>query len=47
MLEENILRWHENGKRAEAEAIIMDALHHRWLILRELMQYDEECKSLL
>ena len=47
MLEENILRWHEHGKRVEAEAIIKDALHHRWMILRELMQYDEEGKSLL
>jgi len=47
MLEENILRWYEHGKAAEAEPIIKDALHHRWMILRELMQYDEESKRLL
>ena len=47
MLEENILRWYEHGKVAEAEPIIKDALHHRWMILRELMQYDEESKRLL
>ena len=47
MLEENILHWYKHGKPAEAEPIIKDALHHRWMILRELMQYDEESKRLL
>ena len=47
MLEENILHWYEHGKASETEPIIKDALHHRWMILRELMQYDEESKRLL
>ena len=47
MLEENILHWYEHGKALEAEPIIKDALHHRWMVLRELMQYDEESKRLL
>lgn len=47
MLEENILHWYEHGNASGAEPIIKDALHHRWMILRELMQYDEESKRLL
>ena len=47
MLEEIILDEYEHGKQVEAESIIKNALHHRWMILRELMQYDEESKRLL
>lgn len=47
MLEKNILNWYELGKQDEAEVIIKDVLHHRWMILRELIQYDEESKRLL
>jgi len=47
MLEEIILDEYEHGKQVEEESIIKNALHHRWMILRELMQYDEESKRLL
>ena len=47
MLEENMLRWYERGKATEADIIIKDALHQRWMILRDLMQYDDEAKQLL
>ena len=40
MLEEIILDEYEHGKQVEEESIIKNALHHRWMILRELMQYD-------
>jgi hypothetical protein len=42
MLEEIILDEYEHGKQVEEESIIKNALHYRWMILRELMQYDEE-----
>ena len=47
MLEEIILDEYEHGKQTEEESIITNALHYRWMILRELMQYDEESKRLL
>ena len=47
MLEEIILDEYKHGKQVEEESIIKNALHHRWMILRELMQYDEESKRLL
>lgn len=47
MLEENMLHWYDLGKKPEMTIILKNALWQRWMTLRDLMQYDDEAKSLL